>query len=188
MPAHPIFAPPVPRAPSKIAAPAKTRRAWGPSFVSLARRRSCEALKSPRNATGIAMTNLHRSPPMNQSETDLGIANESQLLGFGIRHRPARLDRYSASDQGHRRDPGRHRGDVMQSGLINSPARSMSAKAIMPMINGRPDYQLADALTKVSPQAQAKAKATATDFDAMFLNSVVAQVTSGIQGAGPFGD
>jgi len=31
------------------------------------------------------MTNLHRSPPMNQSETDLGIANESQLLGFGIR-------------------------------------------------------------------------------------------------------
>src|SRR5260370_30477653 len=84
MPAHPIFAPPVPRAPSKIAAPAKTRRAWGPSFVFPARPRSCEALKSPRNATGIAMTNLHRSPPMNQSETDLGIVNESQLLGFGI--------------------------------------------------------------------------------------------------------
>src|SRR5260370_13927120 len=84
MPAHPIFAPPVPRAPSKIAAPAKTRRAWGPSFVFPARPRSCEALKSPGNATGIAMTNLHRSPPMNQSETDLGIVNESQLLGFGI--------------------------------------------------------------------------------------------------------
>jgi hypothetical protein len=30
------------------------------------------------------MTNLHRSPPMNQSETDLGIVNESQLLKFGI--------------------------------------------------------------------------------------------------------
>jgi hypothetical protein len=30
------------------------------------------------------MTNLHRSPPMNQSETDLGIVNESQLLRFGI--------------------------------------------------------------------------------------------------------
>jgi hypothetical protein len=42
-------------------------------------------LKSPRNDTGIDMTNLHRSPPMNQSETDLGIVNESQLLGFGIR-------------------------------------------------------------------------------------------------------
>src|SRR5450755_894740 len=30
------------------------------------------------------MTNLHRSPPMNQSKTDLGIVNESQLLRFGI--------------------------------------------------------------------------------------------------------
>jgi hypothetical protein len=29
---------------------------------------------------------LHRSPPMNQSKTDLGIVNESQLLRFGIRH------------------------------------------------------------------------------------------------------
>jgi hypothetical protein len=44
-------------------------------------------LKSPRNDTGIAMTNLHRSPPMNQSKTDLGIVNESQLLRFGIRSR-----------------------------------------------------------------------------------------------------
>src|ERR1022692_4910993 len=31
------------------------------------------------------MTNLHRSPPMNQSKTDFGIVNESQLLRFGIR-------------------------------------------------------------------------------------------------------
>jgi hypothetical protein len=46
-------------------------------------------LKSPRNDTGIAMTNLHRSPPMNQSKTDLGIVNESQLLRFGIR--PSRV-------------------------------------------------------------------------------------------------
>jgi Rod binding domain-containing protein len=76
----------------------------------------------------------------------------------------------------------------MQSGLINSPAGSMPAKAMMPMVNGRPDYQLADALTKVSPQAQAKAKATATDFEAMFLNSMFAQMTSGIKGEGPFGD
>jgi peptidoglycan hydrolase FlgJ len=76
----------------------------------------------------------------------------------------------------------------MQSGLINSPARSMPAKAMMPIANGRPDYQLADALSKVSPQAQAKAKATATDFEAMFLNSMFAQMTSGIKGEGPFGD
>ena len=76
----------------------------------------------------------------------------------------------------------------MQSGLISSPARSMPAKAMMPMINGRPDRQLADALTKVSPQAQAKTRATATDFEAMFLNSMFAQMTSGIKGEGPFGD
>ena len=76
----------------------------------------------------------------------------------------------------------------MQTGPINSHARSIPAKAMMPMINGRPDQELADALTKVSPQAQAKTKATATDFEAMFLNSMFAQMTSGIKGEGPFGD
>jgi len=77
---------------------------------------------------------------------------------------------------------------VMHSSLINSPTGSMPAKAVMPMLNGRPDYQLADALTRVSPQAQTKAKATATDFEAMFLNSMFSQMTSGIKGEGPFGD
>jgi len=76
----------------------------------------------------------------------------------------------------------------MQTSLINSHTGSMPAKAVMPMLNGRPDYQLADALTKVSPQAQTKAKATATDFEAMFLNSMFSQMTSGIKGEGPFGD
>jgi hypothetical protein len=33
------------------------------------------------------MTNLHCSSPMNQSETDLGIVNESQLPRFGIKAR-----------------------------------------------------------------------------------------------------
>jgi peptidoglycan hydrolase FlgJ len=65
---------------------------------------------------------------------------------------------------------------------------SMPAKAVMPMINGRPDTQLADALTKVSPQAQKKAKATAQDFEAVFLNSMFSQMTSGLKGEGPFGD
>ena len=64
----------------------------------------------------------------------------------------------------------------------------MPAKAVMPMHNGRPDYALAEALTRVSPKAQAKAKATATDFEAMFLNSMFSQMTSGIKGEGPFGD
>jgi flagellar protein FlgJ len=76
----------------------------------------------------------------------------------------------------------------MQSGLTNHPHGSMPFNALMPMLNGRPDYQLADALKNVSPQAQVKAKATATDFEAMFLNSMFSQMTSGIKGEGPFGD
>jgi Rod binding domain-containing protein len=73
----------------------------------------------------------------------------------------------------------------MQSGVINS---SMPGKALMPMLNGRPDYQLADALKKVSPQAQLKAKGAAQDFESVFLNSMFSQMTSGIKGEGPFGD
>jgi flagellar protein FlgJ len=73
----------------------------------------------------------------------------------------------------------------MPVSLINS---SMPAKALMPMLNGRPDYQLAEALKKVSPQAQLKAKTSAQDFEAVFLNSMFSQMTSGLKGAGPFGD
>ena len=76
----------------------------------------------------------------------------------------------------------------MPSSLSNSAAGSMPAKTVMPMLNGRPDYQLADALTKVSAQAQTKAKGTATDFEAMFLNSMFSQMTAGVKGEGPFGD
>jgi peptidoglycan hydrolase FlgJ len=76
----------------------------------------------------------------------------------------------------------------MQSSLISSAAGSMPAKTMMPMFNGRPDPAFTDALKKISPQAQAKAKATATDFEAMFLNSMFSQMTSGIKGEGPFGD
>jgi peptidoglycan hydrolase FlgJ len=76
----------------------------------------------------------------------------------------------------------------MLPSLINNGPGSMPAKALMPKLNGRVDPQLAAALTKVSPQAQAKAKATATDFEAMFLNSMFSQMTSSIKGEGPFGD
>lgn len=77
----------------------------------------------------------------------------------------------------------------MQSSLITRDhVGSMPNKAMMPMVHGRPDYQLSDALKKVSPQAQAKAKATATDFEAMFLNSMFSQMTNGVKGEGPFGD
>ena len=76
----------------------------------------------------------------------------------------------------------------MANSLINSTIGSNPAKSVPLMRNGRPDLQLAEALTKVSPQAQAKAKASSQDFEAMFLNSMFSQMTSGIKGEGPFGD
>jgi flagellar protein FlgJ len=57
-----------------------------------------------------------------------------------------------------------------------------------PPIAPRADLDLAKALTKVAPAAQAKAKSTATDFEAMFINSMFSQMTSGLKGEGPFGD
>ena len=65
---------------------------------------------------------------------------------------------------------------------------SMPAKALMPTINGRPDYALSEALQKVSPQSQKKIKGQAQDFEAMFLNTMFSQMTSGIKADGPFGN
>ena len=52
----------------------------------------------------------------------------------------------------------------------------------------RTDPLLTEALTKVSPEAQKKTRAKAQDFEAMFLNTMFSQMTSGIKGEGPFGD
>ena len=76
----------------------------------------------------------------------------------------------------------------MQMNAANSTHSAARSQAAIATYNGRPDFTLADALTKVSPHAQAKAKATATDFEAMFLNSMFSQMTSGLKGEGPFGD
>jgi flagellar protein FlgJ len=76
----------------------------------------------------------------------------------------------------------------MQASLGTGTTGIVYNKAGVPIINGRPDLPLADALSKVSPQAQAKAKSTATDFEAMFLNSMFSQMTSGLKGEGPYGD
>ena len=76
----------------------------------------------------------------------------------------------------------------MQTSLINATTGSMPAKTVMPMRNGRPDFQLADALTKVPAQIQAKARKSSQDFEAVFLNSMFSQMTSGVKGEGPFGD
>jgi peptidoglycan hydrolase FlgJ len=76
----------------------------------------------------------------------------------------------------------------MQMNQSNSIHGGATPTAAIAMYHGRPDFTLADALTKVSPQAQAKAKTTATDFEAMFLNQMFSQMTSGLKGEGPFGD
>jgi Rod binding domain-containing protein len=65
---------------------------------------------------------------------------------------------------------------------------NMPSAAVPPVLTGRPDAQFAEALAKVSPEAQTKAKAQAQDFEAMFLNSMFSQMTSGLKGDGPFGD
>ena len=64
----------------------------------------------------------------------------------------------------------------------------LSLPTPVPPSTPRADLDLDKALAKVSPAAQAKAKGTATDFEAMFLNSMFSQMTSGLKGEGPFGD
>jgi Rod binding domain-containing protein len=62
--------------------------------------------------------------------------------------------------------------------------------AILPRPSATPrkDVAFAQALAKVSPQAQQKAKKSSEDFEAVFLNSMFSQMTSGLKGDGPFGD
>ena len=62
------------------------------------------------------------------------------------------------------------------------------ALAARPHVNSHPDTLFTAALAKVSPEAKAKAKSTAQDFEAMFLNTMFSQITTGIKGEGPFGD
>lgn len=62
------------------------------------------------------------------------------------------------------------------------------APAARPQVGHRADILFEAALAKVSPEAKEKAKATAQDFEAMFLNTMFAQMTTGIKGDGPFGD
>ncbi|MGT2434761.1 flagellar assembly peptidoglycan hydrolase FlgJ [Bradyrhizobium betae] len=76
----------------------------------------------------------------------------------------------------------------MQTSMINTPHVASSPAFSVESRNGRPDFELAAALQKVSPKQQAKAQKTATDFEAMFLNSMFSQMTSGLKGEGPFGD
>ena len=56
----------------------------------------------------------------------------------------------------------------METSLINGI--NGYTKSRTSLINGRNDPQLADALKKISPEAQKKTRAKAQDFEAMFLN------------------
>jgi Rod binding domain-containing protein len=76
----------------------------------------------------------------------------------------------------------------MHTGFIASASGPIPTTFAIPATRPRADLELQDALTKVSPAAQAKAKSTATDFEAMFLNSMFSEMTSGLKGEGPFGD
>ena len=69
----------------------------------------------------------------------------------------------------------------MQTAPITS-SQHPSSKAAMPSYNGRPDYDFAAALDKVSPQVKAKAQTQAQNFEGMFLNSMFAQMTNGLKG------
>ena len=63
-----------------------------------------------------------------------------------------------------------------------------STPSVTTYVNGRPDLLMQDALKKVSPEGQAKAKTQAQDFEAVFLNAMFSQMTSGIKEDGPFGN
>ena len=70
--------------------------------------------------------------------------------------------------------------------IANTSIAAYQAKH--PTLNGRPDTLLTDALGKVSPEAQKKIRTQSQDFEAMFINTMFAQMTSSIKGEGPFGD
>ena len=63
-----------------------------------------------------------------------------------------------------------------------------TGKTPMPTYNGRPDYDFAAALNKVSPQVKAKAQTQAQNFKGMFINSMFSEMTNGLKGEGPFGN
>ena len=73
----------------------------------------------------------------------------------------------------------------MQTAAIGSSLGAAAGK--IPIVNGRPDYDFAAALAKVSPDVQAKVQTQAKNFEGIFLNSMFAQMTNGLQGEGPFG-
>jgi peptidoglycan hydrolase FlgJ len=73
----------------------------------------------------------------------------------------------------------------MQAAAIGSALGAAAGK--IPTYAGRPDYDFAAALSKVSPEVKAKAQTQAQNFEGMFLNSMFSEMTNGVKGEGPFG-
>jgi len=97
------------------------------------------------------------------------------------RHRTTRPHRHPAGDQGRRRDPGRYRGDVMIAPLASPPPAGFDPLAATPAAN---------ASIGARPQGsqQARLWAQAQDFEVHFVNSMMQEMYTGIQGDGPFGN
>ena len=74
------------------------------------------------------------------------------------------------------------------NGIVDPSQAAAYTKSAYTRNTSRADPLLADALTKVSPEAQKKTRAKSQEFEAMFLNSMFSQMTTGIKGEGPFGD
>ena len=81
-----------------------------------ARRASCRAPASACRRTAAACSGARRR-----------VAAAARRRPQCARHRPARPDRDPAGDQGRRRDPGRHRGDVMAA--LRPSRRQASARS-----------------------------------------------------------
>ena len=76
----------------------------------------------------------------------------------------------------------------MQADSISSALGAAAGTPSIPYRKGRPDYDFATALSKVSPEVKAKAEKQSQKFEGMFINSMFSEMTKGIQGDGPFGN
>ena len=76
----------------------------------------------------------------------------------------------------------------MDASAVSTALGAVAGTPSVPYRNGRPDYDFASALAKVSPDVKAKAQKQAQSFEGMFLNSMFSQMTSGLKGEGPFGN
>ena len=75
----------------------------------------------------------------------------------------------------------------MQAAPLITSHNTATKTAAVPSRNGRPDYDFAAALDKVSAPMKAKALTQAQNFEGMFINSMFSQMTNGLKGEGPFG-